>query len=199
MSRLRKAKPGFTIIEVVLVLAIAGLIFLMVFVALPALNSSQRDTQRKNDVAILAAAVRDYMKYNRGKTPPDSGSEAAGDIFDADDERTGLGDWENPNSSHTLDKYIGADIPSGGVTTGYSITNLVNEPVTTTSLYLTISGNAHNYRYNISNDVMIIIGGACPDMSQQTKNYFQINITHTASNIAIFRMLENGYWYCKNV
>ena len=32
------SKKGFTIIEVVLVLAIAGLIFLMVFVALPALQ-----------------------------------------------------------------------------------------------------------------------------------------------------------------
>ena len=35
---------GFTIIEVVLVLAIAGLIFLMVFIALPVLQRSQRDT-----------------------------------------------------------------------------------------------------------------------------------------------------------
>lgn len=33
-------KKGFTIIEVVLVLAIAGLIFLMVFLALPALQRS---------------------------------------------------------------------------------------------------------------------------------------------------------------
>ena len=32
-----QTKKGFTIIEVVLVLAIAGLIFLMVFIALPAL------------------------------------------------------------------------------------------------------------------------------------------------------------------
>ena len=32
--------PGFTIIEVVLVLAIAGLIFLMVFIALPAIQRS---------------------------------------------------------------------------------------------------------------------------------------------------------------
>ena len=38
-------KKGFTIIEVVLVLAIAGLIFLMVFLALPALQRSQRDSQ----------------------------------------------------------------------------------------------------------------------------------------------------------
>ena len=40
-----KQKQGFTIIEVVLVLAIAALIFLMVFMALPALQRSQRDTQ----------------------------------------------------------------------------------------------------------------------------------------------------------
>ena len=40
-------KGGFTIIEVVLVLAIAGLIFLMVFIALPALQRSQRDTERR--------------------------------------------------------------------------------------------------------------------------------------------------------
>ena len=48
-------KKGFTIIEVVLVLAIAGLIFLMVFLALPALQRSQRDTQRKNDISRLQA------------------------------------------------------------------------------------------------------------------------------------------------
>ncbi len=40
-------RGGFTIIEVVLVLAIAGLIFLMVFIALPALQRAQRDSQRK--------------------------------------------------------------------------------------------------------------------------------------------------------
>ena len=39
-----KNKKGFTIIEVVLVLAVAGLIFLMVFLALPALQRAQRDT-----------------------------------------------------------------------------------------------------------------------------------------------------------
>ena len=42
-----KNKKGFTIIEVVLVLAVAGLIFLMVFLALPALQRAQRDTTKK--------------------------------------------------------------------------------------------------------------------------------------------------------
>lgn len=60
---------GFTIIEVVLVLAIAGLIFLMVFVALPALQSGQRDSARKTDVGSVATAVSNYTANNRGKFP----------------------------------------------------------------------------------------------------------------------------------
>jgi type IV pilus assembly protein PilA len=60
---------GFTIIEVVLVLAIAGLIFLMVFIALPALQSGQRDTARKSDVSNVASAVTSYTNNNRGKFP----------------------------------------------------------------------------------------------------------------------------------
>jgi len=51
-----KLNKGFTIIEVVLVLAVAGLIFLMVFLAVPALGRSQRDTARKNDARNLLAA-----------------------------------------------------------------------------------------------------------------------------------------------
>lgn len=64
-----QTKKGFTIIEVVLVLAIAGLIFLMVFLALPALQRSQRDTQRKNDLSRLQAAINDYKSANRGRLP----------------------------------------------------------------------------------------------------------------------------------
>ena len=62
-----KNKRGFTIIEVVLVLAIAGLIFLMVFIALPALQRSQRNTQRRDDYSMLVTAVNSYMASNNGK------------------------------------------------------------------------------------------------------------------------------------
>ncbi|MBQ6355276.1 type II secretion system protein [Candidatus Saccharibacteria bacterium] len=67
-----KAKSGFTIIEVVLVLAIAGLIFLMVFLALPALQRSQRDTQRRDDLSGLSTRITDYQSNNRGKVPSDT-------------------------------------------------------------------------------------------------------------------------------
>ncbi|MBR3378397.1 type II secretion system protein [Candidatus Saccharibacteria bacterium] len=64
-----KNKKGFTIIEVVLVLAIAGLIFLMVFIALPALQRSQRNTQREDDISRFLTAANDYQTNNNGKTP----------------------------------------------------------------------------------------------------------------------------------
>jgi prepilin-type N-terminal cleavage/methylation domain-containing protein len=67
----KKKQKGFTIIEVVLVLAIAGLIFLMVFIALPALQRSQRDTQRKNDLSRAITAVNNYQSNNRGAPPKD--------------------------------------------------------------------------------------------------------------------------------
>jgi len=65
----KQKQKGFTIIEVVLVLAIAGLIFLMVFIALPALQRSQRDAQRKNDMSRAITAVTNYASNNRNKVP----------------------------------------------------------------------------------------------------------------------------------
>lgn len=65
----KNKKKGFTIIEVVLVLAIAGLIFLMVFIALPALQRDQRDTQRKNDMGRVITAIQNYQSNNRGALP----------------------------------------------------------------------------------------------------------------------------------
>ena len=62
----KNKQSGFTIIEVVLVLAIAGLIFLMVFVALPTLQRNQRDTQRKQDLSRVMTAIASYTQNNKG-------------------------------------------------------------------------------------------------------------------------------------
>ncbi len=62
-------KRGFTIIEVVLVLAIAGLIFMMVFLALPALQRSQRDTQRRDNMSEVTSQLQQYQSNNRGAVP----------------------------------------------------------------------------------------------------------------------------------
>ena len=56
---------GFTIIEVALVLAIAGLIFLVVFLALPALQNSQKDTARRQDVGRVVSAFKSATQFLR--------------------------------------------------------------------------------------------------------------------------------------
>ncbi len=68
-KRQTNTMKGFTIIEVVLVLAIAGLIFLMVFIALPALQRNQRDTQRRDDMSRFMSQISQYQANNNGKIP----------------------------------------------------------------------------------------------------------------------------------
>ena len=63
------SKSGFTIIEVVLVLAIAGLIFLMVFVAFPALQRSQQDTRRTDDMGRVQSALMNWQNNHNNNLP----------------------------------------------------------------------------------------------------------------------------------
>ena len=61
-------QKGFTIIEVLIVLAIAGLIMLVVFLAVPALQRNSRNNGRQNDATRVASAVSDWTANNQGKT-----------------------------------------------------------------------------------------------------------------------------------
>lgn len=81
MNTTMKKQEGFTIIEVVLVLAIAALIMLMVFVALPALQRSQRDQQREQDVSRLSAAITQHKSRNNGNIPGTTGQPSWSDFF----------------------------------------------------------------------------------------------------------------------
>lgn len=60
---------GFTIIETLIVLAIAGLILMIVFLAVPALQRAARNTQRKNDVAAIGSAISNYVNNDGGSMP----------------------------------------------------------------------------------------------------------------------------------
>lgn len=68
LTQLKKRKEGFTIIEVLIVLAIAGLIMLIVFLAVPALQRNARNTQRTNDASLIASAVNECLGNRNGQT-----------------------------------------------------------------------------------------------------------------------------------
>lgn len=61
-------KQGFTLIEVVLVLAIGGLIFLLAFIAFQQVSTNRRDTQRRSDVARVVAELQNF-KADKNSLP----------------------------------------------------------------------------------------------------------------------------------
>ena len=65
---LSNTKKGFTIIEVLIVLAIAGLILLIVFLAVPALQRNSRNTQRTEDASRILGAAQEVINNNNGQT-----------------------------------------------------------------------------------------------------------------------------------
>jgi prepilin-type N-terminal cleavage/methylation domain-containing protein len=69
VSNLLKKEKGFTLIEIVLVLAIAGLLLVIVFLAVSGAQKSRRDTQRKNDLSRIAANVESFASNNNGCYP----------------------------------------------------------------------------------------------------------------------------------
>lgn len=67
LKNLLKKKDGFTIVEVMIVLAIAGLIILVVFLAVPALQRNSRNTQRSTDAGQVGAAVNECLNNRNGQ------------------------------------------------------------------------------------------------------------------------------------
>lgn len=73
MSTARNSSSaGFTIVETLIVLAIGGMILLIVFLAIPALQRSSRNDERRQDVQTVLQGVSHYELNNAG-TIPDTG------------------------------------------------------------------------------------------------------------------------------
>ena len=179
-------KYGFTIIEVVLVLAIAGLIFLMVFVALPSLQRSQRDAQRRQDAAKVAAAITQYQSNNGSDIPL---PHAAG----ADVSYVGLNGKYSPsndnipcesNSSKLLHQfrcnYLGGSEFKDPNGEEYRLRTIYRK-----SIFLDESSSPNNF-------IQIVRGVNC-------SNYNDANAVANAeltNNYAILIRLENSGIYC---
>lgn len=107
MKKVSNKESGFTIIEVVLVLAIAGLIFLVVFLALPALQRSQRDTQRRSDLGRMLASLETYAANNNGTYPT---AASMNGTFVPNYMTNGGSSWADPQtgSTYTVTAYTAA-------------------------------------------------------------------------------------------
>lgn len=70
MKKLMNTKEkGFTIIEVMIVLAIAALILVVVLVAIPQLQRNQRNQARQSMTARIVTEINNYAGNNNGNYP----------------------------------------------------------------------------------------------------------------------------------
>jgi prepilin-type N-terminal cleavage/methylation domain-containing protein len=115
MKNLLKTKraEGFTIIEVMIVLAIAGLIMVIVFIAVPQLQRNQRDNARQNIANRLKAEIETYAGNNQGVYPFGGGTSAtnyAGTACSA----TVTGCWDNFVTNYVANGKVKTADPSTG-------------------------------------------------------------------------------------
>jgi prepilin-type N-terminal cleavage/methylation domain-containing protein len=120
LQKLKQQKSdGFTIIEVLIVLAIAGLILLIVFLAVPNLQRNSRNTQRKNDVQAILGAVGEYESNNAGALPATGTSGSSAPVLLSGSTLT-LGASGSATSQANLGYYNSGTVTIEKFTTGIS-------------------------------------------------------------------------------
>ena len=197
-------RSGFTIIEVVLVLAIAGLVFLMVFIALPAMQRSQRDTQRRDQLSMLMTQLAQYQANNRNKLPKLTGLKYDGGPSDTptsltivDGKATGTSDWDKfYNNYLTKNGAEPFEDPNG---TPYTLTAMTcnwggkptNGALCRKESRVQNLAFADQYSSELGGNVIIIVTHAFCD-GEDAK------YTSGASKVAVLYKLEGGGAYCSN-
>lgn len=168
LNKILKSKKAFTIVEVVLVLAIAGVIMAVVFLAVPALQAGQRDQSRKTDANNVLLGMTTFQGNNSGQVPNASTLTTDGTT------------WAVPNL-----KLSGA---ASGVGTGGSDVWLARYSNNT------LAGKFTTTRV-VPGQVFVIVGAKCATNSAATSGNGQM--TSGATNqVAVIVQMDNGtdFW-----
>lgn len=101
-------KDGFTLIEIVLVIAIAGAIFAAIFIALSGVWADERDNERRSDVMEFIRQIKNYQTNNaRGALPVGTGSVSGSNVADARCKKNGRTDCLMPLEEFTDNSWGG--------------------------------------------------------------------------------------------
>ena len=138
-----KAK-GFTIIEVLIVLAIAALILLVVFLAVPGLQRAQKNNAAKADVHKIAAAILNYEANNPNITVSQIGTPpSTWPIWPLE---TVFDDIGSKLVIFTSPDYVG--IPYTGMTSGVNSVGLKSNYKDGTWMSIALTSNFSSLYYN---------------------------------------------------
>ena len=194
-------KKGFTIIEIVLVLAIAGLIFLMVFLALPALQRAQRDTQRKQDVAMVVTALHQWKAANRGRGYSTLGDSTAvpNNSVDEDDKKYELVNTITSIKNSPLNNYIGFRQDNDTNKNDSSSSLSLNTSLVTTFVYRGSTairlGAAKDSPFANHKSIIVVIDFGCT--VENLKDGSTILKGSKPGTAAVLTSLESGGAYCQ--
>jgi type IV pilus assembly protein PilA len=117
-------QKGFTIIEVLIVLMIAGLIMVIVFLAVPALRRNARNTQYNTEARSILTAYSEISSNKGGSVLTTGNSGVDGDakkVKEAANSKVIETVYISPYSTTS----IGADSASGSSATNVDLTNAV--------------------------------------------------------------------------
>lgn len=191
-------KKGFTIIEVVLVLAIAGLIFLMVFLALPALQRSQRDTQRKQDVAMVVTALHNWKANNKGRGYAALGNSRLEENTTQDDydKENGLTKRINYVENNPLNNYVGFRTDNNSNKNDSSSLLSLNTSFIKTFTSSDAIVHFPNAFFEEKRSIAVVINQGCNNM-ETLKNGDVTLKDRKPGTAAVIHSLESGGAYCQ--
>jgi prepilin-type N-terminal cleavage/methylation domain-containing protein len=176
MKNLLKTKKaeGFTIIEVMIVLAIAGLIMVIVFIAVPQLQRNQRDNARQNIVNRVEAEIQTYGGNNQGTYPFQTGG-------------TGVGQWTDFYSRYINNgtKLVKVEDPSTGDDV---FTGTKNAPIPYANTMTAGTGLPAN-----RGEFAIVYGASCNGENLQPSG---ANIATTRNFAVLIGLDRAGTRYC---
>ena len=156
----------------------------MVFLALPALQRSQRDVQRKQDIAMVVTALHNWKANNKGRGYASMGNSVLTPLTDLNEEQKkyGVNNGVEPIENSPLNSYISFDLKSGKNKNDSSSSLSLNTKIVTTSVYTT---NVTLFRidspsFRDHERIAVVIGMGCD------------NIELTSSGSAILKNIKNG-------
>lgn len=181
LKKLRKPdSKGFTIIEVMIVLAIAALILLIVLLAVPALQRSSRNTQRKNDVSAISSALSNFVNNNNGSMP----AKVSGDGTDTNVLRV-YGSSGNNSEQAKLGYYNTATSAVQSSSTGKIFITTASGSTTGPSSASATSSSPNSTTVN-ADSISIVVGETCNGTgtgigSLSTRSFAIFYVTETGS------------------
>ncbi|CAM6000314.1 unnamed protein product [Sphagnum balticum] len=150
-----------------IVLAIAGLILLIVFLAVPALQRTARNTSRKNDAANIASSISTFESNNNGNLPVGFGGSTPGQI-----DACAVGGVSDAVVASTACGSGNTESAKVGYYTG-SVVYVNNTSTVAAPLQVTASSvvGKESVTTVTSNSVLIVLDEECPNTPGGAESY----------------------------